>query len=146
MAISYQQKEGNVTVLGAETEFDGVLEFTDNLVIAGKFNGTIKSSGSLVIEKAGSCTVDTAAAESVTIAGEVEGNVSAIDKLEMLSGSRVVGDVEATRLRIEDNVNFSGAVKMKDEIPDMDIFLVSPNEYRALVAQRSTQEDEDTGL
>ncbi len=146
MAISYHQKEGNVTVLGAETEFDGVLEFSDNLVIAGKFNGTIKASGSLVVEKMGTCTVDTAGAESITIAGEVEGNLSATDKLEMLSGSKVVGDIEASLLRIEDNVNFSGQVKMRDEVPDMDIFLVSPNEYRALVAKRSTKEDEENSL
>ncbi len=143
MAISYHQKDGNITVLGSETEFDGVLEFNDNLVIAGKFTGTIKSTGSLVVEKVGNCHVDTAEAESITIAGEVEGNLSAMDRLEMLSGSRVVGDVEAARLRIEDNVNFSGAVKMLDEVPEMDIFLVSPNEYRALVAKRSTKEDEE---
>ncbi len=143
MAISYHQKDGNVTVLGAETEFDGVLEFSDNLVIAGSFNGTIKSTGSLVIEKMGKCTVDTAVADSITIAGSIEGNLSASDKLEMFSGSKIIGNIEATRLRIEDNVNFSGDVKMKQEMPDMDIFLVSPNEYRALVAKRSYKEDSD---
>ncbi len=146
MAISYHQKEGNVTVLGTETEFNGVLEFKDNLVVAGNFTGTIKSSGSLVVEKMGKCEVDTAVADSITIAGQVEGNLSATDKIEMFSGSRVVGNVEAARLRIEDNVNFSGEVKMRDEIPDMDIFLVSPNEYRALVARRATKEDEESNL
>ncbi len=143
MAISYQQKSGNVTVLGSETVFDGVLDFSDNLIIAGKFSGTIKSTGSLVVEKVGMCNVDTAEAESITIAGNVEGNLIASDKLEMFSGSRVVGNVEAARLRIEDNVNFSGAVKMRDEIPDMDIFLVSPNEYRSLVAKRAAKEEDE---
>ena len=28
---------GNLTIFGQETEFDGVLDFTDNLVITGKF-------------------------------------------------------------------------------------------------------------
>ena len=37
MAEDKQKK--NLTVFGQETEFDGVLEFTDNLVITGKFKG-----------------------------------------------------------------------------------------------------------
>ena len=40
---------GNLTVFGQETEFDGVLEFSDNLVITGKFHGTINASGDLEI-------------------------------------------------------------------------------------------------
>ncbi len=143
MAISYNQKEGNVTVLGSETDFDGVLEFTDNLVVAGKFKGTIKSSGSFVVEKGGFCAVDSVLADSITIAGQVEGNLSALNKLEMFPGSRVEGNVEAARLRIDDNVNFSGEVKMRDDIPDMDVFLVSPNEYRELVSRRAKKEELD---
>lgn len=142
MAISYRQKEGNLTVLGSETEFSGVLEFSDNLVITGKFTGTIKSTGSLVVEKNGTCIVDTAAAESITIAGQVEGNLSATDKLEMFSGSRIIGDIEASRLRIADNVNFHGNVKMLDEIPDIDIFSVSSIEYKRMVSRKAIIEDE----
>ena len=48
----------NVTVFGRETEFTGTVEFTDNLIITGKFNGTIKSSGDLEIEKTAICKVD----------------------------------------------------------------------------------------
>ncbi len=142
MAISYQQKAGNVTVLGTETEFDGVIEFTGNLVIKGKFNGSIKSEGSLVIEKTGKCVVDTATAESITVAGDISGNLIANDNLEMFSGSHVDGDVQASRLRIEDKVEFTGDVKMREELPDMDVFLVSPKEYRELVAKRTITEDD----
>ncbi|MFI3257735.1 MAG: polymer-forming cytoskeletal protein [Spirochaetales bacterium] len=141
MAISYHQKEGNVTVLGKETEFNGVMEFTDNLIITGKFTGSIKSTGSLVIEKTGECVADNAGAESITVAGKVEGSLSATDKLEMLSGSSVIGNVETARLRIDDDVNFHGAVKMTDTLPDMDIFSVSPQEYRELISRRAIKED-----
>ena len=40
-----------LTVFGLETEFDGVLEFSDDLVITGKFNGRIKATGNLEIAK-----------------------------------------------------------------------------------------------
>ena len=38
-----------LTVFGAETEFDGVLEFSDDLIITGKFTGKINATGNLEI-------------------------------------------------------------------------------------------------
>ncbi len=142
MPISYRQKEGDLTILGEQTEFDGVLNFTDNLVITGKFTGTIESTGSLVIEKTGKCSVDKITADSITIAGQVQGDLSAKTKLEMFSGSTIVGNVETSRLRIADDVNFQGQVKMLDEVPDIDIFSVSAEEYKRMVSQRSLAEED----
>ena len=142
MPISYRQKQGDLTILGEQTEFDGVLNFTDNLVITGKFTGTIESTGSLVIEKTGKCSVDKRTADSITIAGQVQGDLSAKTKLEMFSGSTIVGNVETSRLRIADDVNFQGQVKMLDEVPDIDIFSVSAEEYKRMVSQRSLAEED----
>ena len=63
----------NLTVFGQETEFDGILEFTDNLVITGKFNGEIRATGDLEIEKTAVCSVSAMAANSITISGKVTG-------------------------------------------------------------------------
>ena len=42
----------NITVFGTETEFDGILEFKDRLIITGKFNGKITApTGDLTIDK-----------------------------------------------------------------------------------------------
>ena len=46
-----------LTVFGPETEFDGVLEFSDDLIITGKFNGKIKATGNLEVSKEAVCTV-----------------------------------------------------------------------------------------
>ncbi|MGI5173601.1 polymer-forming cytoskeletal protein [Treponema sp. OMZ 840] len=143
MPISYRQKEGDLTILGAETELNGVLSFSGNLVITGKFIGSIESTGSLVIEKNGVCTVNGIKADSISIAGQVEGNMYAKTKLEMFSGSKIVGNVETSRLRIADNVNFHGEVKMLDEVPDMDIFSVSAAEYKKMVSERTFAEEEE---
>ena len=79
----------NLTVFGEETVFQGVLEYTDNLVITGKFEGTIKSSGNLEIAKTAVCTVDSMSAKDILIAGTVKGNISAESKIEMTSGSKI---------------------------------------------------------
>ena len=63
MAEDKQKK--NLTVFGQETEFDGVLEFTDNLVITGKFKGEIRATGDLEIEKGAVCDVEKMTASSI---------------------------------------------------------------------------------
>ncbi len=120
----------NFTVLGSETSFDGVLEFTDNLKINGKFNGTIKSQGNLDIDKDAVCTVDKMSASSIVISGSVTGNISAEERIEMCNGSKVKGNIETARLRIADNVEFEGQVTMLDKEPQVDLFSVASSEYK----------------
>ncbi len=124
------KESGNLTVFGLETEFDGTLEFTDSLVITGKFTGTINAKGSLEIEKTAVCKVDSMTAESIIISGQVEGNVNAHERIELCNGSKVKGDLSSARLRIGDNVDFEGQVSMLDEVPDVDIFKVASSEFK----------------
>ena len=127
---SFNMKEGNVTVLGQKTEFIGELEFTDNLVITGKFDGKIESSGNLKIDKTAHCQVSKIVADSILVSGDVEGDLCATSKIEIASGSRVVGDISTLRLRIDDNVDFHGQVTMLEAAPDVDIFSLTAAEYK----------------
>ena len=79
---SFNMKDGNVTVLGQKTEFVGELEFSDNLVITGTFEGRIQSSGNLRIDKTAQCKVSQIAADSIFVAGAVTGDLKAASKLE----------------------------------------------------------------
>ena len=126
----------NITVFGEETSFQGVLEYTDNLVITGKFEGSIKSTGNLEIAKTAVCNVDSMSAKNILIAGNVKGNIIAEAKLEMNSGSKISGDITTKKLRIADNVDFKGKVTMFDKVPDIDIFSVSGAEYKEIVQQK----------
>ena len=129
----------NLTVFGSETEFDGVLEFTDSVVITGKFHGTINASGNLEIEKNAICNVDNMMAQSVVISGQVTGNVEGKERIELCSGSKVKGDLTSARLRIADNVEFDGKVSMIDEIPSTDIFAVGSQEFKNSLVMRTNE-------
>ena len=129
----------NLTVFGSETEFDGVLEFTDSVVITGKFHGTINASGNLEIEKNAICNVDNMKAQSVVISGQVTGNVEGKERIELCSGSKVKGDLTSARLRIADNVEFDGKVSMIDEIPSTDIFTVGSQEFKNSLVMRTNE-------
>ena len=125
-----KEKKGNETVFGQETEFDGTLEFTDSLIITGKFKGTIKATGSLEIDKTAICDVDKMTADSIVIIGQVNGNVEGKARVELCNGSKVHGDIRTARLRIGDNVEFEGQVSMIDSVPDTDLFSVASQEYK----------------
>jgi cytoskeletal protein CcmA (bactofilin family) len=136
----------HITCFGEETEFDGELKFTDNLIITGKFTGTIGAAGNLVIDEKSICRVDSIAADTVVIAGMVSGNITAPSSIEMKNGSRIMGNVATKRLRIEDGVDFSGEVTMLDvEEKTPDIFSVTAEEYKQTVSRKNSVEDAKDG-
>ena len=127
----------NLTVFGKETEFNGVLEFTDSLVITGKFNGTINATGTLEIDKTAVCKVDSISAESVVVSGQGEGNINGSKSVELCNGSCVTGDIHTSRIRIADNVEFEGEVSMIEG--DVDIFSVASSEYKNALLMKSSE-------
>ncbi|WP_443739772.1 bactofilin family protein [Treponema sp.] len=133
------KENGNLTVFGQETEFDGVLEFTDSLVITGKFHGTIKATGDLDIDRSAVCDVDVMNAESIVVSGKVTGRIEASERVELCSGSRVKGDIKTARIRISDNVEFEGQVSMLSEVPDIDIFSVASAEYKDALIKKTDE-------
>ena len=127
----------NITVFGKETEFDGELEFSDNLVITGKFKGRINATGELEIDKTAICDVDSIKVNSVVISGKVKGNIEAKARVEMCSGSQITGDVLTGRIRIADNVDFEGQVSMLEKEPEVDLFSVASDEYKQALIVKS---------
>lgn len=131
MSEKNEVEKRNITIFGEETEFDGVLEFKDRLVITGKFNGKIIApTGDLAIDKNAVCTVDSIDANSIVVSGSVKGNMNATERVEICSGSTVEGNVTTARIRIANNVDFSGEVSMLEKEPEVDLFSVASAEYK----------------
>ncbi len=132
-----ENQKKNLTVFGQETEFDGELEFTDELVITGKFSGKINASGNLEIDKTAICDVKEIKVNSLVISGKVKGDIEAKKRVEMCSGSCVTGDITTAKLRIADDVDFEGQVTMLQEQPDVDLFSVASEEFRQALIVKS---------
>lgn len=131
MAEQVLKEKRNITVFGSETEFDGVLEFTDRLVITGKFNGKIEApEGDLEIAKSADCHVDSIKTNSIVISGNVEGTIEAEERVEICSGSTVKSDITTSRFRIASNVEYTGQVRMLEKEPESDLFSVASNEFK----------------
>jgi cytoskeletal protein CcmA (bactofilin family) len=129
-----------VTTFGAETDFRGVLRFKEPLRIQGSFKGTIDATSALFVDKGAVVEADKILVTSLTVAGTVVGEVRAVDKIEMLTGAIVRGDVETARLRIADGVLFEGQCSMTGVDEDIEIFSRPTEEIKSeLLRSRGVQ-------
>jgi cytoskeletal protein CcmA (bactofilin family) len=101
------------TFLGSDASVEGTLEFNGTIQLDGKVKGKISSSGGTVIigEKA---VIDADIAVGVAIIkGEVNGTISASGRITLKPPAKVVGDIRAPEISIEENVIFDGNCTMK---------------------------------
>jgi len=87
------------SVFGAGVTIEGKIEGDSDVRIAGQFKGDIHIKGGLSIEKGARISAKITA-ESVTIGGEVEGNVNASAQVKLLESGQLVGDLKATTLTV----------------------------------------------
>jgi len=120
-----------VIILGRTTSFTGFLKFATTLRIQGSFRGTIEATGDLIVDKEAVIDADHIIVNSLTVYGNISGTVHAQDKVDMMSGARVQGDVSAARLRIADGVLFEGKCKMTNVEKDIEIFHRPAEEIKA---------------
>ena len=135
--MAEEKPKKNLTVFGQETEFDGTLEFTDSLVITGKFRGEINATGDLEIDENAVCDVKKMKAHSIEISGRITGDIEAPECVELCSGSVVKGDISSGRIRIAENVDFEGQVSMLEEVPEIDLFSVVSDEFKNSVVLKT---------
>ena len=109
------------TTLGKETVFKGTMKFSESLKIDGKFEGDIESSGFLYIEEGALIKADIKV-RAVVVGGIVHGNITASEKLEMLSTGQVYGNIKTSKLRIADGVVFDGKCEMIKSDSNIDVF------------------------
>jgi cytoskeletal protein CcmA (bactofilin family) len=97
--------------LGSQTEFTGKLAFSGVVHLDGSFVGEIISRGTLVV---GSDSVVHAEIHSnvLKIAGEVRGDLTATERIELYPPAKVYGNIRTPSLVVEDGVIFEGTCSM----------------------------------
>ena len=121
------------TTLGRETVFSGTMRFSTTLKIDGQFEGEIESDGFLYIEEGAQVHANIRVG-SVVVGGVVHGNITATNKLEMLSTGQVYGNVTTSKLKIADGVVFEGKCEMIKDPDDVDIFSSSAPKVKSTVS------------
>jgi cytoskeletal protein CcmA (bactofilin family) len=127
-----RRKDSEASVFfGSETNFNGHLRFKETLCIQGKFTGTIEATGALIVDRGAVVEADHISVTSLTVFGTVIGAVYAVDKIDMMSGAEVRGDMTSVRLRIADGVLFEGECRMTSVEKEVEIFSRPTEEIKA---------------
>ena len=100
--------------LGKGTEFRGTLLFDGVVRVDGKIEGEISSDGHLVVGREADIQAEVKVG-SIQVAGKVVGNISAKERIEILSSGKVVGDIATPKLAVEEGAHFTGHCQMELE-------------------------------
>lgn len=103
------------TVLGSGIHWVGDLHGTGGVRIEGTMQGDIVIKGLVVIGETGKVICPELKAETVVVAGTVQGNITC-QKLEIRSSGRVWGDVVAVSFSSEDGAFLRGQMRMEERI------------------------------
>lgn len=103
-----------MTYIAADCEFSGNLMIKGNARIDGQIEGTVGVSGDLVVGPSALLKANIQAA-SISVAGEVRGDITAKEKLELSSSARLYGDIYTQQLKVDQGAKFIGTSRLLEE-------------------------------
>ncbi len=107
-----KQQDQTNAFLGADTEFEGKLSFKGEVRIFGRFKGEILTDGTLIVGETASLESNIEVSH-IIISGEVRGNITASDRIEIRAPAKVFGNIETPVLVIAEGVVFEGNCSMQ---------------------------------
>ncbi len=106
------EHQAKVSVLGANTVLQGDIGGQEDFIIRGQFRGKINLPGNDLMVAEGSLVEAEVKVRSITVRGEVNGNIAASGKVIIEKTGRVKGDLSASIISIEAGAQFKGSVKV----------------------------------
>jgi cytoskeletal protein CcmA (bactofilin family) len=98
--------------MGAETFFEGKLTFTGAVRLDGRFKGVIRSDDTLIVGDTGRIEGEIHVGITI-IQGEVVGNVYGKERVELHHPGRMIGNITAPVVIMDEGAIFEGNCKMK---------------------------------
>jgi cytoskeletal protein CcmA (bactofilin family) len=139
-----QRRAGPATI-GPSIHIKGDVTGSEDLVIQGRVEGSVDlAQNHVTVGSEGRVKADVSA-RTVTVEGEVEGDLSAHEQITLRRSARVQGNISAPRVSLEDGAVFRGGIDMQDAAPVADSRGAVPAGNRGqAIAQPSAQPKGDT--
>jgi len=99
------------TILSPDIDFTGTLRFEKPFLIRGRVSGEINATGLLVIDENAVVNANINALR-VLIRGQVKGDVTAVEKVEVTVTGKLIGNVTAPEILMETGCVFNGRCTM----------------------------------
>ena len=105
-------KESDLTgFIDEASQIEGKYTFSGTVMLNGRFKGEIDSKDTLIIGEKGVVNASVRAG-IVLVSGEVVGNILGGQRVELRTGARVTGDIEAPIIVVDEGVTFDGNCRM----------------------------------
>lgn len=109
------KNEQEFTQIGRNVQIDGDITGKTDLRIAGKVYGNISIDGELILEKYAIVEGDVKCGAAI-LAGSIKGDVDCKTKLILQDNSKIVGNVKAEQLIINEGAIFQGNCDMNEAL------------------------------
>ncbi len=105
---------GGQSTIGEMIQIKGELTGNEDMVVCGRVDGKVTlPEHSLTIGAEARIKAEVEA-KTVVVQGDVRGNITAGEKIELTSEAKVQGDLAAPRIVIADGAQFNGTINMPD--------------------------------
>jgi len=102
------------SIISEDSILLGTLAGVDDYVIYGSVEGTCDLGSAVMLQKSGRWTGEMVA-ENIVIAGKVDGDVKARNKLELTSTARIEGNISGKTIAIAEGAVVEGDISMTSE-------------------------------
>ncbi|PIE06344.1 MAG: hypothetical protein CSA75_00075, partial [Sorangium cellulosum] len=103
-------------IIGQATFIRGNVRGDGDLSVAGRIEGTIEVQGEVVFEETSLIQSDVSA-DRIVVRGALAGDLHATNTIVLGVGAKVVGDIDAPCIRIEEGALFRGRIEMGEGQP-----------------------------
>ena len=105
------------TVIGAGVKVEGTFVALGNVIVKGEVSGSVETKSDLTVREGGMIEADVKA-KNASIAGEIRGNLSVGEKIELASTAKVKGDLNCQVLAIDEGAILNGHCSVGGEIEE----------------------------
>ncbi len=109
--IESRRDGANRFTLGPGDSLEGKLTYAGSVNVQGRAEGELHIGGNVDVASGATVKASIEGA-NVTVRGEVEGPLTAHDKLFLGKSARLSGDITVKRLQVEDGASLNGHVRM----------------------------------
>jgi cytoskeletal protein CcmA (bactofilin family) len=112
-----EPRVGGSATLGKNVSVKGQIFSREDLTIDGEVEGTVEChEHRLTIGPNGRVHAGLKARE-IVIHGSIQGNVEAMEKIDIKKEAKLVGDIKTSRIMIEDGAYFKGSIDITKTVP-----------------------------
>ena len=130
----------STAVIGSTIKIKGEVSGGENLVIEGSVEGSVELTGhDLTIGQKGQVKANVAA-KTIKVEGQITGDISGSEKVVLTRSGRMLGNIVAPRVTLEDGAKFKGSIDMD---PGVDTPAVKEPTKRAASASAKAEPVEE---